>query len=279
MRAAPLKRHSESETLLYTTLALAFWLLLILFTALGVYRLLELFGKPKAVDWLLLPGTIVAELAYVSGCLLTGAEVRSATLFPSAGRGKTPTTQTTPKIKVIGPVLSALVAMGGCIAVIVAAHGALGEPVIREFIVDETDVVPTMGPTLSGLLPTTAQEFWDFPAVQVRLVRKMYETWLATDWLDWRAGLFVYLTLCLSIRLAPIRRPIRPALGAAVVAPILLAISLQAGADLSTRIDSLWLILTYIWSTLLLVLLIVSLIRGGIYLADVLRGKNDGTRG
>ncbi len=268
--------RSESETLLYTTLALAFWLLLILFTALGVYRLLELFGKPKAVDWALLPGTIVAELAYVSGCLLTGAEVRSATLFPSGGKGKTQTTQATPKIKVIGPVLSALVAMAGCIAVIVTAHGLLGEPVIRDFIVDETHVVPEIGPTLSGLLPTTSQEFWDFPAAQVKIVRKMVQTWMATDWLDWRVPLFVYLTLCLSIRLAPIRRPIRPALGAAVLAPIILAICLQTGADLSSRIDGLWLILTYIWASLLLVLLIVSLIRGGIYLADVLRGRDEG---
>jgi len=257
---------------LYTTLALAFWLLLILFTAIGVYRLGELFGKGKLIDWLLLPGTIVGELAYVFGCLITGAEVRGARLFPS-GRGQASMTQATPAIKVIGPLLAAAIALVCGIGAIVATHRMLDEPVIREFIVDDTSIIPSVGANLAGQLPTTSQEFWDLPVAQVKLVRKMYQTLLTINWGNWRVPLFVYIALCLSVRLAPIRRPVRPALGAAVLAPGIVALAQLAGANLASGIEGLWFLLTYIWASLLLALIVLALIRGGIYLVNVLRGK------
>lgn len=274
--AAP-NEHAESEDLLYTGLAFLFWLTLIVLTALGVHRMLELFGKPKAVEWILLPGVIVAEMAYVFGCLITGGEVRNARLFPS-GKGKGRTTEVITQFKGIGPVLADLAVVAACVACIIAVHGFLGEPIIRDFIVDDTTPVPTVGPDLSTQLPTTAQELWDFPGAQVLLVRKMYETCLKTSWLDWRAVLFVYLGLCLSIRLAPVRRPVRPALGTVALAAVILALVPRAGAEWAERIDSLWLLLTYIWSSLLFTLLIAALARGGVYLVSVLRGQEDQTQ-
>lgn len=258
--------------MLYTTLALAFWLLLILFTAMGVYRLGELFGKAKLIDWVLLPGTLAGELAYVFGCLITGAEVHGARLFPS-DKGQSSMTQATPAIKVIGPLLAATVALVCGIGAIVATHRLLDEPVIRQFIVDDTSIIPSVGANLAGQQPTTSQEFWNLPAAQVKLVQKMYRTLVTINWGDWRAGLFVYIALCLSIRLAPIRRPIRPALGAAVLAPIIVALAQLAGADLASGIEGLWFLLTYIWASLLLVLIVLALIRGGIYLVNVMRGR------
>ena len=256
--------------MLYTTIAFAFWLLLIVFTALGTHRLLEQFGKGRTVDWLLLPGVLVSEMAYVFGCLITGAEVRSASLFPT-GRGRAAMTQATPRVKVAGPVVAALIAMAGCLAVMLAVHGWLGEPIIRDFIVDNAGLVPKVGADLSGQLPTTAEEFWAFPGAQVELVRKMYETCLDANWLDWSVPLFVYLALCLSIRIGPARRPVRPTLGAAVLAAVALGITQQVGQVWADRIAGLWLLLTYVWSSLLLALLVVSMIRGTVYLVAVIR--------
>jgi len=267
------KKPTENGFVLYALLAFAFWLLLIVFMALGTHRLLEQFGKGRYVDWLLLPGVLVAEMAYVFGCLITGAEVRSASLFPT-GTGRAAMTQTTPRIKVAGPIMAALIAMAGCVATIVVLHGLLGEPIIRDFIADESGLIPKVGPDLSGQLPTTAEEFWAFPGRQVQLVRKMYETCLAANWLNWRVPLFVYLGLCLSIRLGPARRPVRPTLGAAVLGAIVLAVVQQASAAWADRINGLWLLLTYIWASLLLVLLLVALLRGCVYLVTVIREES-----
>jgi len=238
----------------------------------GVYRLAELFGRAKLIDWLILPGTLVGEMAYVFGCLITGGEVRGARLFPSS-RHKTEATQTVHAIKVIGPLLAATIALICGIGAIVITHGQLGEPVIREFIVDDTGVIPSVEANLDGQLPTTSQQLWDLPAKQLKLVRKMYRTLLKANWRNWRVGLFVYLALCLSIRLAPIRRPIRPALGATVLAPGIVALVQLAGMDLTSGIRSLWFLLTYIWASLLLALIALALILAGIYLVNVLRGK------
>ena len=260
--------------MLYTTIAFAFWLLLIVFTALGTHRLLEQFGKGRYVDWLLLPGVLVAEMAYVFGCLVTGAEVRSASLFPT-GTGRTAMTQATPRVKVAGPVTAALIAMAGCLAVILAVHGLLGEPIIKDFIVDQAGLVPKAETDLSGQLPTTAEEFWAFPGAQVKLVRKMYQTCLNANWLNWRVPLFVYLALCLSIRLGPARRPVRPTMGAALLAAVVLGIVQQGSEVWADRIEGLWLLLTYVWSSVLLVLLLVAMIRGGVYLVTVIRDDSE----
>ena len=121
--------------------ALAFWLFLVLFAGMGVYRLLSKLVRPRRVDWALLPGTVVSEMAYLFGCLITGAEVRRARLLGPGektpkGRssaGADQATQATPKLKVIGPIIAALIAMVGCMAAIIAAHSLLGSPVVRQF--------------------------------------------------------------------------------------------------------------------------------------------------
>ena len=217
------------------------------------------------MDWVLLPGVLVAELAYVSGCLITGAEICSASLFPT-GSGRNAMTQATPRVKVAGPLASALIAMAGCVAVIIAVHGLLDKPVVRDFIMAGGDL---------SALPATSQEFWDFPGSQIKLVQKMYETCLNADWLNWRVPLFVYVALCLSIRLGPVRRPVRPTMGAAVLAGIILALVQQAGGEWPGRIEGLWLLLTYIWASLLLALLVVALVRGAVYLVKVLRDDSE----
>ena len=72
--------------------AFSVYLLGILFTAMGVYRLWAGIVKPGRVNWALLPGTVVAEMAYIFGSLITGGEIRRAKLMDAGkggpGRGK-----------------------------------------------------------------------------------------------------------------------------------------------------------------------------------------------
>ena len=52
------------------------WMFLLLAMAAGVYALLARLMSPAAVQWLLLPGTLVSEVAYMFGMLITGGEIR-----------------------------------------------------------------------------------------------------------------------------------------------------------------------------------------------------------
>jgi hypothetical protein len=69
-------------------LAFGLYLLLIILAAAGVYKLLASLIKPAATAWLLLPGTIVSEMGYIFGCLITGGEIRRAKLIDAGSKPK-----------------------------------------------------------------------------------------------------------------------------------------------------------------------------------------------
>ena len=109
--------------------AFSVYLLGILFAAMGVYRLWAGLVRPRWVNWALLPGTIVAEMAYILGCLITGGEIRRAKLMDGGGGGggrrggKTdgssageaePTTEAEPKFRILGPIVAAWLSLVAC---------------------------------------------------------------------------------------------------------------------------------------------------------------------
>ena len=87
-------------------LAATFWLLVIVLTAGGIHALWSTMMKPRVVNSLLLPGTLVAQLGHVLGLLVTGATVTGTTLYKDDGSGAPETTQDAkPRIPILGPVL------------------------------------------------------------------------------------------------------------------------------------------------------------------------------
>ena len=263
--------------------ALALWLFLVLFAGMGVYRLLSKLLRPRRVDWILLPGTVVSEMAYLFGCLVTGAEVRRARLFGPGektpkGRsteGPNQTTEATARLKVVGPMIAALIAMVGCMAVIIAAHSLLGSPVIRQFATAE-GTIPSRADMLPRTLPGSWDALWEHIALQVQLLRRICETWGKVNWLDWRVPLFVYLGASLAIRLAPVSRPVRPTLGAAAAAAILIPLLGAIAGLFGNLVDNLWPLLSYLWSLLLFLLVVTSLVHGIVALLKVLTAKGPG---
>jgi len=227
-------------------------------------------------DWALLPGTIVSEMAYIFGCLITGGEVRRAKLMDdSDGRrggadGESGGTQTTGGLKVVGPVVASLLAIVACGAGILAAWSLLGKPVIDEFTLTGEALRTSQ---LPQELPAGWDALWGQLDQQVHLLRGMCETWGELDWLRWRVPLFVYLSLCLSIRLAPLRRPARPTLAAAVVIAGVIAAIGAVSSRFKDVIGDLWPLLTYVWALLLFVLVAALLVRGLIALGRILAGK------
>lgn len=250
--------------------AFALWFFIILFMAVGVRALWARLVKPVWVAWALLPGTIVSEMAFILGSLITGGEIRHAKILPSSGNEGDTEAQAEPRLKIIGPTIASILAVAACCGGIIVSHQLLGQPFIREFIFPNE--LPLSAVPKS--LPTTGGAFWDMLAEQARLLQRMSNTIVSVDWLNWRVPLFVYLTICFSLRLCPGRRDLRFTLLAVLVLTALIGLAGVFLPSLGDLMGQFWPLLTYIW-TLVLYLLAVSLvIWGAVALVGVLRGRS-----
>ncbi len=257
--------------MIYATFTL--WLFLILFTAAGVYRLWSRIVKPVYLNWALLPGTVVSEMAYIFGCLITGGEVRRAKIMPTAcdgtkGSRADTSTETSGGLKVLGPIVASLLTIVACAAAIIVLRKLLGAPVIDKFVGFFSRA------ELPKQLPASSDEFWSQVEGQVHLLRRMGRTWLGLDWLNWRVPLFVYLAACLTIRMGPANRAMRPMLAAAVMIAALIGLVGVLSSDFRNLISDVWPLLTYIWASLLLLLVLTLLLSGVIRLGQILFDKD-----
>ncbi len=255
--------------------AFSVWLLGIIFLGMAVYSLLTRLTKPVVIHWALLPGTIVSEMAYIFGCLITGGEIRRAKIMPEGGEGKGDgaATEAEPKLKFVGPVIAAIIAIAACGAAIVAAHHYLGDPVIQKFEADPARIISAQ---LPKVLPTSMEAFWDQMEWQITLLHRTTNTWGRLNWTDWHVPLFVYLALCLAVRMAPAGRPMRATLAAVIILAGIIAGLGALSAKMSSAIQDLWPLLTYIWCTLLFLLVVVAIIHGIVGLVRAISGKSAG---
>jgi hypothetical protein len=261
-------RTRKGLALIYA--AFSIYLLGIYFAGQGIYRLWADVVKPRWLGWALLPGTVVSQMAYIFGCLITGGEVRRAKLMDGGDRRRggggedgEPATEATEGVRFLGPAVAAFMSIVACGAGIVVAHSLLGEPVIREFI--------GLGRTeLPKAPPTSLNQFWDQLTAHLHLLRRMAEVLPELNWRDFRVPLFVYLTICLLIRLAPVRKSLRATLAAVLLLAGLIALVglIWDRFDGLLRND-LWPLVTYLWSLLLLLLAVTLIFRG---LVGLVRG-------
>lgn len=256
------------------------YVLLIVFAGVGVYRLWCTLVPPAAVNWALLPGTLVSEMAYILGCLVTGGEIKRAKLMDGGGGkngkgGGGPATESTGGVKVLGPIVAAALAVLACGGGIVAADSFLGQDVLYDF-----------GGVLGGFfhnglpreLPRSWDGFWQQVQGHVRLLKNTCETWGELEWSNWRVPLFVYLAMCLSVRLAPARRDLRwTLLSAAVIAGVIATLS-AAIPRLHHLMNDIWGLLTYVWASLLFLLVATLVLQGMILFVRMLAGKGGGSK-
>ncbi len=258
--------------------AFTLWLFLILFAGIGIYRLWSGLVRPAWLQWALLPGTVVSEMAYIFGCLITGGEIRRAKLMPEmkmkssvARKDGEPTTEASEGVKYVGPVVAALTAIVACAGAILIAHALLGEPVIKQFATGDGLLRPA---ALPKALPTSWDGLWEQVSAQVLLLRRMCETWRDVNWLNWRVPLFIYLSLCLAIQLSPVRRPIRSTLAAVVAITVIIALIGLGWKQFASLMQDIWPLLTYIWASLLALLVVTLLLQGLVALIRTLGGKD-----
>ena len=257
--------------------AFTFWMLLMFFAGTGVYRLWTKLANPAWVNWALLPGTVVSQMAYIFGSLITGGEIRRAKLIAGGGsktgsQDSQPATQPHACLKRVGPVVAAMFSIAACAAAILVAHWLLGKPVMKEFLTGGSSPAPA---TLPQELPTSWNALWDQVSRQVMLLRRMCETLGRVNWLSWPVPLFIYLSACLTIRLFPAGRPYRPTLAASAAIAATIALVGLIWRQLSGLMQSLWPLLTYLWASVMFLLVVTLLLLGVAWLIRALAGKTD----
>ena len=260
--------------------AFTMWLILTVFAGIGIYRMWASLGKPAWVNWALLPGTLVSQMAYIFGCLITGGEIKSAIMMPSKSDsgGGGPKTSESPKFKTIGPLVSSLMVLIACGSAILAVHRALGKPVIEEFSGGGAAwfFSAPAEVELPRDIPRSWDDGWRLTGRQLQLVKHTCETWRGLDWSNWRVAAFVYLAICLAVRLGPVSRPIRPTLLAVCAAAGVIAIIGAVNKDFSDILNDIWPLMTYVWASLLTLLAGTLAVLGAVAVWRILTGKEKG---
>lgn len=247
------------------------WLIATVLVARGALALLGSLVPIKYVSWALLPGTLLSELAYLLGCLVTGAQVRVGKLIDNGdGRGdKADQAEARKGVPFLTPLLTGLLPVAVCLIAIFIVSDSLDHPVFTKFYLDGIDVPRYDNPTPDMV--------WDVLIDQVKLVRDSWRALSQTlrnwPWENWRGWLFEYLMICLVLRLAPARRPLRPVLLGAVVAAGIIAAAVAISGKTDWFKSDLWRLLSYTYATAGLLLFVALIVRGVVGLAKILAGK------
>lgn len=246
--------------------ALTFWLLVIMFSAWGVHQLWSGLIKPRVVNGILLPGTLVAQLGHVLGLLVTGNPVQNTKLMDDDESGSpksdTPDQQ---RIPVIGPIVIGLLPLLACGVCLYVASTFWGGSVLD-------------GLSVSGVEATRPQTLnevnvWGLLRGSITLVENMVNAILNSDVMNWRTLLFLYLAVCLTVRMAPFEGNRRGALGAILLAGVVIAVIGSLWTAAGDFVGSSWPILSFAVAMLLFLLLLSLLVAGAVGLVRILAGK------
>ena len=237
--------------------ALTFWLLVIVFSAWGVHWLWSEMVKPRIVNGVLLPGTLVAQLGHVLGLLITGNPVRNTSLMGQDERGEPETdTPSEQRVPVIGPIVIGLLPLLACATCLYLVAEWLGGGML---IVRDAESGPG---GLPQTLPTTIAGCWQLLRDGITAAENMLNAIRASDLTSWANVLFVYLAVCLTVRMTPMEGNRRGAIGAILLAGAVIGLLSSGFEAVRNAVESSWQILGFAVGMLLFLLLVSLLISG-----------------
>lgn len=243
-------------------LGFTFWLIVVVLTAWGVDRLARSLIKPKVLNAVLLPGTLVAQVGHILGLLLTGADISGA--FPSHG-GKSmdtsPTNSKRRRLPVVGPLILGLLPLLACATGIYVLCRRLGGPIVGRI------AALSSGPAL----PSSISGVWQMLRDQITLMESLVSAAASSDFTRWQTWVFGYVLTCLLVRAAPSPGNVRGALGGIVVLGLAVAAAEQILGRTGFAVHEMWTVLHFCVGTSLALLLALLLVRGTIGLAQTLR--------
>ncbi|MBI4717081.1 MAG: hypothetical protein HY763_04695 [Planctomycetes bacterium] len=244
---------------------MTFWLLVVMLSAWGVERLWNGMVPAKVLNVLVLPGTLVAQVGHVLGLLVTGATVTSTALLKDDESAAPETTKDPkPRIPVVGPVIIGLLPLLACGTAIYYATRQIGLPILER--------LTTLG--VRDHLPTSLAGLWQLLRDQVSLVESLTTAIRNADFENWRTWAFLYLMLCLCVRIAPFPGTLRGSLGAVIVLGLAAAAISSAFDVADPRVRAAWVYLNLTVAAVLLLLLLSLAIRGAVGLVQLLRTDN-----
>lgn len=236
--------------------ALTFWLLVIIFSAWGVHQLWSALIKPRVVNSLLLPGTLVAQLGHVLGLLLSGNPVQNTRLMGDDEEGKpesdTPDRQ---RLPIIGPILIGLLPLVACAASLYIVAMLWGRSVLSNLSGGSSLLLPQS-------LPLSLAGVWELMRSSISLVEGLLDAILRSDLPNWPTVLFLYLAVCLTVRMAPFEGNRRGAIGAIFLAAVVIAVAASLVPGARAFVVSSWSILSFTVGMLLFLLLLTLLVSG-----------------
>jgi hypothetical protein len=241
--------------------ALGFWLAIAVLSAWGVHGLWSGLVKPRVVNMVLLPGTLVAQMGHVLGLLVTGGTVNNTTLIKDDETGapeQTPDPK--PRIPIVGPVLVGLLPLLLCAVAIFFAAKHLGGPAVKDMTFHE----------VKQSLPVSMPSFWQLMRDHITVMEQTFGAATRIDASSWKPIIFLYLLVCLSVRMAPFPGNLRGSLGAIVVVSLLAALFAAITPKTDTWIRDGWSVLSLAVATLSLLLLFTTLVYGGVALVRLL---------
>lgn len=243
--------------------ALTFWLLVIVFSAMGVHQLWSSLVQPKIVNSVLLPGTLVAQLGHVLGLLITGGTVNNTTLVKDDESGEPETgSDTQTRIPVIGPIFIALLPLAGCAVAIYWVAMYFQSPILAA-MTDGADVRGIGLPTSFGLLFAMMRQ-------TVTLVEQLFLVVWNADLHNWRTLLFLYLVICLVVRMAPFTGNLKGSLGAIFVFGLLAFLFGQVTSETPGAIESAWPLINFCVAVSLFLLILSLIVKGAVSLGRTL---------
>lgn len=242
-------------------LAMTFWLLVIVFVAWGVHQLWSGMVRPRVVNSILLPGTLLAQLGRIMGLLISGGTVNNTTLMKDDEAGEPQMDEKAqPKIPIVGPILVAMLPLVACAIGLYVATSALGGDIVSGV----SDQI------VAQSLPTSLGAFWAMLRDSITLLERLVEAVLQANLTHWKTIGFLYLVVCLSVRMAPLPGNLRGSIGAIVIVGLFVAIIGSAAPQADEILRSSWPILSFAVGVLLLLLLITLAVRGVVGLVKVL---------
>ena len=251
--------------------AMGMWLFLILLTGMGVYRMWTKHLGGAVADWILLPATVMSELAYSAGRLITGRPAYGGIISPQNPSADACRTAISGKGGFPVAMLSSFLVLVVCGVTLGVLGKWMGDGAIGAFVspdwIFESNLLP-------GTIPTGWDAFWNTVTYQVELLRRFCEGWTRLDWGNWPSPVFVYLSICFSVRLGPVRHDWRPTLVVTAMLLLLLAGAATLIEPLRDVVNGwLWRLLTYTWGLLLFLLVVTLIVLGIVHLARAAIGK------
>ncbi|MCR4316243.1 MAG: M50 family metallopeptidase [Planctomycetes bacterium] len=226
---------------------LVLWFVLVLFVSYGSMNLWVRTIGAVPLRVMVAPGVIVHEYSHALGCLLTGAKIKEIVLFEKTGGH---VTHQMPRVPLIGGPVISFAPVIGCLLFLALCGWLLGDP-LKVLNLDSKVPVASAGGAGAEQVAESSIEFAKIIGQRVQTNFEIFYTEIPNQIASWKMWLFLYLSVCFTICMAPSRQDFKNSYVAVIVLVLLLALAYAAMKYMNVSAESASMyVLTHIFGTL-----------------------------